>query len=200
MIVRLRNQHRVAVAEETVFLLHRFGVRPFHQFVTTQRPDQNEQRAAWQTVVDVWEGEPVPNQALLQQVDLATPHIAGHSVQAKLRGSRMVYHSFLEHFFGEEIAAKDCSPVETSVADAAPFVTLTEHSSLNDAVLAAYDVRDDVRLLTALAENNTNIGEEFERLRKQYRVRHEFSTCRFKHDKSLDSNLINNLKYLKFNV
>lgn len=158
------------------------------------------QRPGWQTVLDVWEGEPVLHQTLLQQVNVATPHIAGHSVQAKIRGSRMVYRSFLKHFFGEEVAANECATEETSVGDAAPFVTLTEHSGLNDVVLDAYDVRDDARLLTTLAANNANIGEEFERLRKQYRVRHEFSACRFNADKNLDSSLINNLKYLKFNV
>ncbi|MGI9285004.1 MAG: 4-phosphoerythronate dehydrogenase [Pseudomonadales bacterium] len=157
-------------------------------------------RPAWQTVLDVWEGEPEPNQTLLQQVNIATPHIAGHSAEAKIRGSKMVYQSFLKHFFGEEVAANECAAVETGVADATPFVTLTEHSGLNEVVLEAYDVRDDARLLTALAANNANIGEEFERLRKHYRVRHEFSACRLNGVKILDLNLIKGLKCLNFNV
>ncbi|MGI9294628.1 MAG: 4-phosphoerythronate dehydrogenase [Pseudomonadales bacterium] len=157
------------------------------------------QRPAWQTVLDVWEGEPAPDQALLQQVNVATPHIAGHSVEAKIRGSSMVYQTFLQCFFGGGETANKHTAEEAGVAGAAPMLTLTAHSTLNDIVLDAYDVRHDAQRLTALA-GNANISEEFERLRKQYRVRHEFSAYRLNGGENLNSNLIKQLNYLNFNV
>ncbi len=48
--------------------------------------------------LDTWEGEPLVNRALLQRVDLATPHIAGYSVEGRLRGTQMVLDSACAHF------------------------------------------------------------------------------------------------------
>ncbi len=44
-------------------------------------------------VLDVWEGEPKINTKLLSQVMLATPHIAGYSLDGKLNACRMVYEA-----------------------------------------------------------------------------------------------------------
>jgi len=40
-------------------------------------------------IVDVWENEPSPDPELVQLATLATPHIAGYSVEAKFRATRM---------------------------------------------------------------------------------------------------------------
>ncbi len=44
-------------------------------------------------VLDVWKNEPDINRALLAAVDIATPHIAGYSVQGKIRGTEAVVRS-----------------------------------------------------------------------------------------------------------
>lgn len=55
--------------------------------------------AAWQqtatlaNVIDCWEDEPNISPPLYQTAYLATPHIAGHSLDAKIAGSSMVYHA-----------------------------------------------------------------------------------------------------------
>lgn len=43
--------------------------------------------------LDVWEHEPTPDPLLLQQALIATPHIAGYSVQSKWRGIEMIYRA-----------------------------------------------------------------------------------------------------------
>ncbi len=154
------------------------------------------QRRGWQTVLDVWEDEPTPNQTLLQQVDIATPHIAGHSLQAKARGARMVYQAFLQCFFPAQAALPGEQTFDTR---SAPALELTGNCTLNDVVLAAYDVREDAMPLVALL-GNAEISSEFERLRKQYRVRHEFSAHRVSRSPTVDSDLINSLNHLKFNA
>lgn len=42
-------------------------------------------------IIDCWENEPNINKALYRKAFLATPHIAGHSLDAKIAGSTMVY-------------------------------------------------------------------------------------------------------------
>jgi len=48
--------------------------------------------------LDTWENEPMPSRKLLRRVDLATPHIAGYSVEGRLRGTQMVLDAAGEHF------------------------------------------------------------------------------------------------------
>ncbi len=48
--------------------------------------------------LDTWEGEPAINQTLMKQVDFATPHIAGYSVEGKLRGTQMILDACCKYF------------------------------------------------------------------------------------------------------
>ncbi|MDR2732480.1 MAG: 4-phosphoerythronate dehydrogenase, partial [Fibromonadaceae bacterium] len=50
-------------------------------------------------VVDVWENEPDIDISLLPLIEIATPHIAGHSTEAKINASKMIINS-LGNFFG----------------------------------------------------------------------------------------------------
>ena len=57
-----------------------------------------QQRQDLLCVLDVWEHEPKINATLLQRVDIATPHIAGHSIDGKMLGTAMVYDSLCRFF------------------------------------------------------------------------------------------------------
>ena len=48
--------------------------------------------------LDTWENEPAVSRELLRRVDLATPHIAGYSVEGRLRGTQMVLDAASKHF------------------------------------------------------------------------------------------------------
>ena len=48
--------------------------------------------------LDTWENEPLVSRELLRRVDLATPHIAGYSVEGRLRGTQMVLDAACNHF------------------------------------------------------------------------------------------------------
>ena len=50
------------------------------------------------TAIDCWENEPLLNQALLEKVDLASFHIAGYSIEGKMRASEMCLQAFCEFF------------------------------------------------------------------------------------------------------
>ncbi|MEX0963044.1 MAG: 4-phosphoerythronate dehydrogenase [Pseudohongiellaceae bacterium] len=50
------------------------------------------------TVFDVWADEPVVDPQLASAVDIATPHIAGYSEEAKSNATRILADAFAEHF------------------------------------------------------------------------------------------------------
>src|SRR5690606_31504844 len=45
-----------------------------------------------------WEHEPAIDLALMERVDIATPHIAGYSQDGKRRGTEMIWQGFCETF------------------------------------------------------------------------------------------------------
>jgi len=52
-------------------------------------------------VIDTWENEPNIDASLLPLVEIVTPHIAGHSAEAKINANKMIIES-LCNFFGME--------------------------------------------------------------------------------------------------
>ena len=57
-----------------------------------------DQRSDLTIFLDTWENEPDISRELLQKVDLATPHIAGYSVEGRLRGTQMILDAACRHF------------------------------------------------------------------------------------------------------
>jgi len=134
------------------------------------------QRTDLSVVLDVWENEPAINTRLLQQVAIGTPHIAGYSIDGKLRGTEMIYRAACE-FLG--------APLQWQVRDALPPATAWQlpvaagrpaADVIRETVLSVYDVReDDVRLRELLELSDTERGPAFDRLRKDYPLRREFA-------------------------
>ncbi|MGV6394459.1 4-phosphoerythronate dehydrogenase PdxB [Pseudomonas caspiana] len=50
-----------------------------------------------QAVLDVWEGEPIVNEALADLCVIATPHIAGYSLDGRQRGTSQIYQALCAH-------------------------------------------------------------------------------------------------------
>ena len=134
--------------------------------------------------LDVWEPEPNINCRLLEQVLLATPHIAGYSLEGKIRGTQMLAEDFYRWRqgagFNEELPG---SPIKQS------DIRVVDGDNLSELILAAYNVADDDRrmrsaIAKALAEGGATktgsspVAEAFDRLRKEYPQRHEFANYR----------------------
>ena len=122
--------------------------------------------------LDVWEGEPVISLPLMHKVSLATPHIAGYSVEGKARGTEMLAEAF------NGVTGSDAAKLATEAK------TLSKHSdvvadTISELILASYDVaQDDLSMRSELA-SSSDIGQTFDLLRKQYPERHEFSCYKF---------------------
>ncbi len=134
-----------------------------------------ESRSDLSVVLDVWEGEPDISMSLLEKVQLGTAHIAGYSLDGKLRGTEMIYRAACAHF-GRPLQwqAADDLPAGLSLdlreLRAAPLLT-----QLQAAVFACYDIRhDDASLRELAALPAAGRPGRFDRLRKEYPVRREF--------------------------
>jgi erythronate-4-phosphate dehydrogenase len=127
-------------------------------------------------VLDVWEGEPAINAALLEHVTLGTPHIAGYSLDGKLRGTEMIYRAACA-CFGQTPhwrAADELPPTVSPPAAADGYGG--GMAAVRSVVLAAYDIRrDDRRLRQMLAMPASERPDWFDQLRKHYPVRREFA-------------------------
>jgi len=110
----------------------------------------------WQgdLALDCWEGEPTLNPDLLHRALVATPHIAGYSIEGKQRGTAMMIEA-LNHHYGWHL------PVPHIAAPAQGAATVT----LQD-ILASFDPRS----LTASLQLHP---DQFESLRNTYPLRHE---------------------------
>ena len=123
-------------------------------------------------VLDVWENEPVVDAALAECVKIATPHIAGYSLEGKLRGTWMLYQAWCE-FVGHH---HSLSFEQLLPAAEVSEISLTERAGLLPPVRLLYDpYRDDRALRASLHLAKQQQAATFDQLRKQYPVRREFS-------------------------
>jgi len=123
------------------------------------------------TVLDVWEPEPDLNVALLEKVDIGTAHIAGYTLEGKARGTTQVFEAY-SAFIGkpQQIALDTLLP-------APEFGRITLHGPLDQATLKrlvhlVYDVRRDDAPLRKVA----GVAGDFDKLRKHYLERREWSS------------------------
>lgn len=139
------------------------------------------------TVLDVWEQEPQVPPALLAAVWRGSPHIAGYSVEGKVRGTWMLYRA-LGQWLG--VDASRAMPQQAPVrAWEAPVASMADLLAL---LRTAYRPEEDHRLLreamglppeggsreTWMPLTDVTRGTNFDQLRKTYRVRHETAGLR----------------------
>ena len=132
------------------------------------------ERADLQVVLDVWEGEPLVNVELAALCRLATPHIAGYSLDGKLRGTAQIYQAFcawqqvqpaveLQALLPRQLLREISLDPATPVALALPLLCR-----------AVYDPRrDDADFRRSLRAAPEQRRAAFDQLRKAYPLRRE---------------------------
>ncbi len=123
--------------------------------------------------LDVWPAEPCVNPVLLAATTVATPHVAGSSVEGKRRGTDMIFAAFM--------AWRGQSPglERTGVADDQPAAIPQPASgdirlgaALDDTIIRATHVaQDDARMRSARLDG----AASFDALRRAHAPRHEFN-------------------------
>lgn len=127
------------------------------------------------TLLDVWENEPAIDEALWRATDLATPHVAGYSLDGKLRGTHQVYEAAMHHFglparrrLGE-LLPPPALPRLTLDAGLAPW------DALRLCIRACHDPRRDALGLARFARER-GMARGFDGYRADYPLRREFAT------------------------
>ncbi|MNO72864.1 Erythronate-4-phosphate dehydrogenase [compost metagenome] len=129
-----------------------------------------------EVALDVWEGEPQVDVGLAHLCQIATPHIAGYSLDGKIRGTAQIHEAFC--------AWQGVAPT-VRLDDLLPQQWLAELSLREDcapawalALLcrAVYDPRsDDAAFRRSLAGDDATRAKAFDALRKHYPPRREIT-------------------------
>ena len=144
-------------------------------------------------VIDCWEGEPTYRTDLLARVDIATPHIAGHSYEGKVNGTKIIYKAYLAW-----LAETSADPVLRARAKEllreenieklfalptppVPHIDLPpikeSEELLRQAVLRVYDIEaDSLRLKRSCVEDAMVRAAAFDQQRSKYPMRREFTS------------------------
>lgn len=124
-------------------------------------------------VLDVFEHEPSVSASLLQALAIATPHIAGYTLEGKLRGTQMIFDSFMATFgipLGDEVRL-----LMDRLLPANPYhwPVLKQHPEQLPEFYAIG--QDDALLRNAVDETAEQVpGLAFDHLRKNYDLRREW--------------------------
>ncbi|WP_445115387.1 4-phosphoerythronate dehydrogenase [Acinetobacter sp. WZC-1] len=134
------------------------------------------QQTQRKVVLDVFEHEPEISEQLLNVLSLATPHIAGYSLEGKARGTQMIYEAFCHTF---QLQAD--KRFETQLTETEAYFTGKNMSTLDlKAVLQQYlhhiyDIaRDDADLHACIREGKVD-QKAFDQLRRNYPLRREWA-------------------------
>lgn len=118
-------------------------------------------------LLDVFEGEPAPDPRLVARAAVATPHIAGHSLDGKANGTKMIYDA--------ACALLGVTPTWTPRESLPPppgAIVIDRRDdgvpAALEAVAAGYDVAADDAAMRAFAD-----GAAFRKYRERYPERRE---------------------------
>lgn len=122
--------------------------------------------------LDVWEQEPSINKKILEKSCIATPHIAGYSLQSKARGIDMIYQAACK---------KNIIPKKLM----APFKKPNQILHFSGLQLRWYDIVLGIfnpDLLTSMMQNillpSKHLGPLFDAMRNEFNYRHELTNTR----------------------
>lgn len=144
-------------------------------------------------VLDVWENEPDIDLRLLPYLQLATAHIAGHSIEGKAKGTAFVYQRAAEALgLTQQVEWQSLLP--PSEQEPLDFSTLHEVTldTIEQCVLSVYDIRQDD---TAFREKVNN-ADTFRYHRKNYPIRREFASTQVKTGNSAGTKALYALGFL----
>ena len=122
-------------------------------------------------VLDVFEHEPKISAHVLERLALATPHIAGYSLEGKARGTQMIYEAFCHHF---GFTANKYFESQLPVAEHY-FAEQSLKTVLKERISHIYNIAQDDTNLRACVKNGMVDQTSFDYLRKTYPLRREWA-------------------------
>ncbi|MBK9097107.1 MAG: 4-phosphoerythronate dehydrogenase [bacterium] len=125
-------------------------------------------------ILDVWEEEPRVNLDLLGLAKVASAHIAGYSFEGKVNGTKMIHNALCQHLRIKLGWIPDLPSLDKTE------LTLSEGNSdqvkLYKLLSSIYNIEEDDRRLRRISDYKADEQSAyFDKLRKTYPVRREFS-------------------------
>lgn len=118
--------------------------------------------------LDVWENEPAVDKRMLQNAFIATPHIAGYSVQSKIRGIDMIYRAACA---SDILQPQLVNPVAIPYQELS-FSGLQHH--WQDIVMGVFNPLIMSAMMRSLLLPAENVDALFDDMRNKFNYRHEF--------------------------
>ncbi len=151
-----------------------------------------------EAVFDVWENEPSIDIEFAKRTNISTAHIAGYSLEGKLNGTKLIYNQFCELFGYKNEWIPNYPDVEKNVINVNTHEPIEK--ILYNIFCSIYDIELDNQMLKkCLSANREFIGKCFDALRKNYKIRREFSNYILKFNKE-NKHLKEILETLRFKV
>ncbi|PVZ69486.1 4-phosphoerythronate dehydrogenase [Pelagibaculum spongiae] len=121
-------------------------------------------------ILDVWPTEPEVNPELLASCFIATPHIAGYSLDGKVRGTAMLADAVFQQF---DLGNAPQWPQLPGGGVLTPKPEQSPQDFLQQAILTSYQPLHDDQIMREALQQQPG-AETFDWLRKNYPVRREF--------------------------
>ena len=121
--------------------------------------------------LDVWENEPNIVLSLLEKATIATPHIAGYSLQAKFQAVYMIYEKIKKHFHFQDAHPEDfLMDIRKKIK-----LPVVPNDTWQTLALKIYNPVDDTQIMKKTLLSASDPARAFETLRQHYAFRNEFS-------------------------
>jgi erythronate-4-phosphate dehydrogenase len=126
-------------------------------------------------IIDCWQNEPDINQQLRQHTYIATPHIAGHSIQAKQQGTLHCYKDLLTWIAQENPSAQIPSLISSSLSQETPIKIDLAHCQTKEEIILAIHQHYYLPSRDNLSQelHPQQRSQQFTDYRKNYPPRHE---------------------------
>nr|WP_298110108.1 4-phosphoerythronate dehydrogenase PdxB [uncultured Pseudomonas sp.] len=136
-------------------------------------------RTDLRVVLDVWEGEPQVDVALAALCRIATPHIAGYSLDGKLRGTAQIYQALCRYLGCAETQTLEALMPAPWLGELSISGSADPAWALATLCRAVYDPRrDDADFRRSLRGDEASRRLAFDGLRKHYPMRREIDGLR----------------------
>lgn len=140
-----------------------------------------KQREDVSLILDVWENEPVFSPELLKKVFIASPHVAGYSLEGKMNGTKIVYDALCDFMGWKKEWMPKLPVVEENEID---YIKSGNFEEEIDRILTKnYRPSGDTSDMEKISLlNPMERGKAFDGLRKNYKLRREFTNYTIKGD------------------
>jgi erythronate-4-phosphate dehydrogenase len=131
-------------------------------------------------------------------VNIASPHIAGYTLVGKANGTKLIYDSLCQFLGSVPVWKPNLPAVENGIIEVETSESI--EIILNNIFTKIYQIQNDTELLKASLDlTQIERGKYFDRLRKNYNLRREFSNYSIKLN-PYQNNIAEILKVLNFQI